>query len=614
MSQNITDNDFPTQRIIEAIRDINTKIAEILSNPDVGFESISALSVEVENIIALLFDSVLEGEFVRNLEIKNDIQEIKNSLFSSEELENRLQGIDNQSVIHFLSVVREKIYLIENLLEEYIRFINNFGFLINQDKDYIFSISQNRRSIIGNEEEYNLFLVNLDLCVNDVQLHEHYKSASNIERLKSYIHTGGYLTQQKEKMLRKANFLLFKWYKRAEVDNKDISSIIDGEEKENYEEQVISYGERWKNMVEYINNHYFERRERELKRSFKQIKDEELGKYSCQDIHFYIKYYKDVEKRLDKLDEIIKIIELKQKDNVYDVILQYAINNRFSLFLKTCSNKDRIYEEYQKIKGDYKNYFPQYKFIDKIVYIINNNLQKENISLEEIKELESFINEKLAPEYEKYKANMEWSSQHSNFIYRVDYNECMIDNTFIYSSFVLPAPNKDAHDKYEILNSSYQALKTQIEPLKKVSSLLLEVNKNRVQVIELMGIFLAVIAFVMSSVSGFQFVEDIWSAILFLLVFSTGLISFLLVLLLITRHNENIFKKHWGLILIFYLGILGSICYIGSNKISNTDNIKNDATNKKNIEKQKEGKKKMKQIGRVEVPQSAFMAVLKLND
>ena len=428
MNQDTTSSPFPTDEIIALSKEINSDIKKILSDSDQKNdleERISSLIIELEEVIKYLFESILVGEYLRNENIVNNIEQLKNNLFSSEDFENK-KKIDGEIIEFLLEDIRKKGYLIENLLEEYIRFINSFKFHVNKDKDYIFSPTQNIRNI--QEKEHNLFLVNLYLCICDVKLNENHRYVYDVEGLKSYIDTdtGGYLAEQKEKMRKKANFLLFKWYKRAEIDKKNISSVIDGEEKDDYENEISGYGEEWKKIVEYINNHYFEGKERELKKSFQKIKDKNKDNYSYQDIHLYIKYYKDIKKDLIKLDDIIKFIYTKDKDLddiIYQIILQYAINNRFSLFLEKCSDKSKIYEEYQKIKGDSRNYFPQYKFVEKTLSIINADLQRESISLEEIKEIESCFKKKLYNEYKKNKSNIVWCGQKNKFLFSFSYKK-----------------------------------------------------------------------------------------------------------------------------------------------------------------------------------------------
>ncbi|ATA89294.1 hypothetical protein CGC58_05885 [Capnocytophaga stomatis] len=603
MSQNTTDKKFPTQEALEIVDKINTKIDQILSNPDIGSESIYVLKSDIENIIKLLFNSVLEGEFVGNNNIESNVNILEKRISDIDILK-----IDNfiiesspytKETIEFITFqeIIESIPLITKMFSIYQLFIGEIKTLLKKDKDYIYTRSVDKKNF--NREDYQLFLISLDLCTYDIQLSEKKDFASEIQYIIKLIETfSDKYSESKEKMLKKANFLLFKWQKRAEINKQNIIPIIDGKQVDDtFEKKVLSYGEDWRNIVEYINNHYLDNKNYYLKKSFCELNKPLFEKYTCRDIHLYIKYYKDIDRNLQKLDEIIDFLASKKSESdIFSINYAYAVNNRFSLFLEECSDKNKVYDEYQdvkkKVKKEDKNYFPQYKFIEKIILIINEKLSIEQISLEEIKDLDLFIKEKLEPEYKKYKVNMEWFSQHSNFIYRVVYQECMIDNIYVYSSFLLPTSNKEAYDKYEIISSDYQTLKTQIEPLKKISSLLSEtkkineeIKKRDVKTIELMGLFSAIIAFVMGSIPGFQFVRSIWSAILFLLVFSTGLISFLLVLILITRHNGGVFKEYRTKIIGFYTGILVLIVLFGwavkhweKNEKNNTEELKQHST------------------------------------
>lgn len=555
MNQDTTNKSFPVQQILDNIKILNKDIDDFFSKKSKKSQKLQ--KSQIECIIKLLFDSVIEGEFIRNCNIVQNLKEVLSNL-SSEYIDYK---IEKKKLRHeykeLVLEIKELIEHVEDIIPVYLKFIEEFRFLINEDVEYIFPLSI--LDLLSKEKKYeiNLFKVFLNICIYDVKLNESRQYISTIEFLKSLIDDKGYLCKQKEKMLKKANFLVLKWYRRAEKNEYDITSVTDRTEKSDY---IKNYSNEWKEIVEYIDNHYSENSKRQIKYAFNQIKDKKLEDYSCKEIHLYIKYYKDNEKELNKLDDIINVIKNKvSDDNIYKTILQYAINNRFSLFLEKHSDRNKIYEEYKKISTDNRNYFPQYKFIEKSLNLLTTILQKGSVSLEELSDIENFINKKIEPEYKKYKANMEWSSQHSNFIYRVAYEECMIDDIFIYSSFVLPAPNKKSYDDYEKISSEYYTLKAQIEPFKKVSILLLDVEKNQVKIIELMGLFLAVIAFVMSSISGFKFIDDFRDTLLFMIIFSTSLISFLLILILITRHNESVLKKHWYEILIFYLAILGLI-------------------------------------------------------
>ena len=381
-------------------------------------------------------------------------------------------------------------------------------------------------------------------------------------------------------MKKKASFLLFKWCKRAEL--RGFSMLKEDKIKE-YKEDINNFGGKWKDWVTYIENHHYKEDEKylfveKIKESYIKIEDKGLKNFTCQDIYSYIKYHKEIDKKIDKLDEIISFLDkgrFRTTDN-YDknirtIIYNYARNNRFSLFTETCDNREELKEEYDKIDNkDNRNYFLQYKFIDKSIELLNAELNEknENITIEQVEEIEKYL-EDIEPEYKTYKTNIEWILEHIYFIYRVSFKECIIDDIFIYSSFLLPLDNRKSKDRFEKITDDFRELKSQLPLFRKMAEFNVEVSKVKEELfqfdekiekhdtktIELMGLFSAIIAFVMGSIPTFQYFKNIYEVGLFLIVFATALISFLLVLLFITRYNKKV-KDFTISFYVFYIFVI----------------------------------------------------------
>ena len=399
-------------------------------------------------------------------------------------------------------------------------------------------------------------------------------------------------------MKKKATFLLFKWCKRAKLSG--ISLFKEDKIKE-YKNEIDSFGTKWKNWVTYIENHYYKEEEKllfvdKIQNSYTKIKDKNFEDFTCQDIHLYIKFYKDIDKNIDKLDKINVFLKKRIEDstddydkNIRTIIYNYARNNRFSLFTETCDNREDLQKEYNEIDNkDNRNYFLQYKFIDKSIELLNAELNEknENITIDQIEDIEKYLKE-IEREYETYKTNIEWILEHIYFIYRVSLEECIIDDIFIYSSFLLPLDNRKSKKDYEKIVDSFRELKSQLPLFRKIAIFNAKVSekvedeltqfdkkvkddltkfdekieKRDTKTIELMGLFTAIIAFVIGSIPTFQYLKNIFDVGIFFIVFATSLISFLLVLLFITgRIKVDKEQKWWEFpiryLLVFYIGMI----------------------------------------------------------
>ena len=603
MSQNITNY---IGKISETIKDIESSISTINignigENEDsLVYKEIDVLNSYVQNIISSLFDSVLIGQYL-DKDIDKQLKQIRNNLTYTQQLEKEILPNEDKykTILSLIEPLKNKTNEIQNIINYYLLFSEDIQIILqNPEKDEIFTPSKGKYQSDKDSDILKLFSLNLSLCFSDFLFTEKQDCYQEIVSIKDYLtilldnSSFPILTEQIKKMKKKATFLLFKWCKRAELSG---FSMLKEHKIKEYKDNINNFGYKWKDWVTYIENHHYKEDEKHLfvekiKESYIKIEDKELKKFTCQDIYSYIKYHKEIDKKIDKLDEIISILDKRRfcttdnyDKNIRTIIYNYARNNRFSLFTETCDNRKDLQKEYNKIDNkDNRNYFLQYKFIDKSIELLNAELNEknENITIDQIEEIEKYLKE-IEPEYKTYKTNIEWILEHIYFIYRVSFDECIIDDIFIYSSFLLPLDNRKSKDGFEKISDGFRNLKNQLPLLRKMSLFkdeLLQfdekIEKHDTKTIELMGLFSAIIAFVMGSIPTFQYMKNIYDVGIFFVAFATSLISFLLVLLLITR-KTRINRRFWYqliLIVIFYIAMIVFTTYL-SNKKDTTQTI-----------------------------------------
>ena len=607
MNQNITNY---IGKIPKTIENIESSISAILTNIEgnegsLVYKEIDALNTNIQNIISSLFDSVLIGEYL-DKDIDKQLEWIRNNLTYTEQLENEILPNKDKykAILPLINSLKDKTNEIQGVIKHYLLFIEDVKTIVsNPEKDEIFILLKNKYQSVNDSETLKLFTLNLFLCFSDILFTEKQDCYQEITYVKELLSEKRFLNlnlnPQIEKMKKKASFLLFKWCKRAEL--RGFSMLKEDKIKE-YKEDINDFGGKWKDWVTYIENHHYKEDEKHLfvekiKESYIKIEDKELKNFTCQDIYSYIKYHKEIDKKIDKLDEIISILDKRRfcttdnyDKNIRTIIYNYARNNRFSLFTETCDNREDLQKEYNKIDNkDNRNYFLQYKFIDKSIELLNAELSEknENITIDQIEEIEKYLKE-IEPEYETYKTNIEWILEHIYFIYRVSFDECIIDDIFIYSSFLLPLDNRKSKDGFEKVSDKLRELKSQLPLFRKMAEFNGDVSKVKEELfqfdekiekhdtktIELMGLFSAIIAFVMGSIPTFQYMKNIYDVSIFFVAFATSLISFLLVLLLITR-KTRINRRFWYqliLIVIFYIAMIVFTTYL-SNKKDTTQTI-----------------------------------------
>lgn len=319
---------------------------------------------------------------------------------------------------------------------------------------------------------------------------------------------------------------------------------------QNYLEPHYELGE-WKSKIEtWIND----------------IDKVNLDNTSFLELHNLIKYYKDVSSNYDNLSEVVTEIEKRLKIAKFEVhtfnkIYSYALNNQFSLLLEQNDvSDDKIVTLKRKIdsfqsKTKIDNFFVEYKYIGFLLGKIEASYNSRKV-LDSIDYTNDLIT-KVEGMLKQYTKNLSWADNHYHCVFQLPFEESLVDcglselpHIYYASSFVLPLSRIESQDNFEELVMKYNKLSTSIQvisSLTKEFSIIEEtkdsLKDNDFKSIEVIGVFSAIITFIMASVPAIRFIDSLWKAMLFFISIASSLGLFLIVIFSIRKGIGKLKEK-----------------------------------------------------------------------
>jgi hypothetical protein len=550
---------------------------------------IDDLLIELINYFS---ESILIGEY----ELKSDIEDILIDIGKKiASIYDTLAGKQIENAVLFQSV-KEFINALNLVISGYI----NFCKLISIHKtfpnyDLLFSSSPNNsalldeldldENIIG--EIFNFFNT-LELYRHDHFLDERIEYFKALLELEESINSSRFAFKHVSALNIKISFLKLKWVNRQNttaqtikqemsikcflIDNKlisvhDIPDLNSPSSKLNDWKTYLEYHYNSNNLTDFY-----------IKR-YQKLKLADLTKLDFYDLHFLIKYHKDINSDYINLSKIVLEIESREDDyksdkELYFKNLNYALNNQFSLLVeninaddaKIISLKDKITSLQKESSND--NFFVEFKYlqycIKKLKSLVESRepLDDSNVSIHKsLKDIRLLFTE--------CERKINWSQNHYNLLYQLPYEESLVeynsptelDKIYFASSFLLPLSIEQINYDFQKAKidfnnefNHFEVFSSLTKEFKIIKDLKDEVKNSDKKSIETITIFTAIISFIVGSVSGYKFIDSFPAAIIFLLIFSTSLFSFVLLIFISTKGFE-VLRIHKKYILSVYIAI-----------------------------------------------------------